>query len=145
MLFECGRTRGLEGTFSIVFLNCRRAGYFKTTCLCVLPAPHLKNQPGLGEERMAYGAFARFDKNRNHYLQGIEIDPWQGLGSSGSMSVDGTCSWDAANPQDFSPPKSLDPLRFVHMQHVQICPTPQRPFFEGYVPHHVQSCFKGIS
>lgn len=26
------------------------------------------------EERMAYGAFARFDKNRNHYLQGIEIE-----------------------------------------------------------------------
>ena len=27
------------------------------------------------EERMAYGAFARFDKNRNHFLQGIEIVP----------------------------------------------------------------------
>lgn len=26
------------------------------------------------EERMAFGAFARFDKNRNHYLQGIEIE-----------------------------------------------------------------------
>ena len=139
---------GFGGNIFHSFLNCRRVGYVKTMCLCVLPAPHLKNRPGLGEERMAYGAFARFDKNRNHYLQGIEIDPWQlGLGSSGPMSVDGrTCSWDAANPQDFSPPKSLDPLRFVHMQHFQICcPTPQRPFFEGYVPHHVQSCFKGIS
>lgn len=27
------------------------------------------------EERLAYGAFARFDKNRNHFLQGIEIVP----------------------------------------------------------------------
>ncbi|CAK9062626.1 unnamed protein product [Durusdinium trenchii] len=26
------------------------------------------------EERLAYGAFARFDKNRNHFLQGIEIE-----------------------------------------------------------------------
>ena len=25
---------------------------------------------------MAFGAFARFDKNRNHYLQGIEIESW---------------------------------------------------------------------
>ena len=36
-------------------------------------APFQKNR---GEERMAFGAFARFDKNRNHYLQGIEIESW---------------------------------------------------------------------
>ena len=33
-----------------------------------------------GEERMAFGAFARFDKNRNHYLQGIEIESFKELG-----------------------------------------------------------------
>ena len=36
-----------------------------------------------GEERMAFGAFARFDKNRNHYLQGIEIESWPFQGVEG--------------------------------------------------------------